>query len=254
MNVLLITGLLGFIIGLGNLVWIVVHNRRTTFINTVTSERVKWIGRLRENLSKFIGLTHSWLALRNEISSSRVEDIKGQIDILRYEIKLQLNPHAELDNQIIQKIDEIPDLASKPDVTLVHQSISRLVELGQSLLKEEWDKVKREAQRGAVAGTPTLCDRLKPTGVVSYASVGASAIIAGLLLATIGAGLAAKGAVIDKKSATELTSTKWSMNEELRRSLIRQSRDTRNGLMLIAFGSVLQIGGVAIQILQGGKR
>ena len=46
-----------FLIGLGNIVYNIPINRRTTYINSVTAERVKWINALRENISKCAGLT-----------------------------------------------------------------------------------------------------------------------------------------------------------------------------------------------------
>jgi hypothetical protein len=208
-DVALITGVLGFVIGLGNLAWIVIHNRRTTFINTVTSERVKWIGKLRGNLSKFVGLTHSWMPMRNDPNAAKSrEDLTRQIDILRYEIKLQLNPKAdpskEPDPKIIEKINEIPDLVVRADINPALAAMNELVRLGQDLLKAEWDKVKREAQRGALADTPTLLQRLKLVGPRFGGYVPISATIVGLVLAVVGAGWAANGVIIEKRTATEL--------------------------------------------------
>jgi hypothetical protein len=77
-------------------------------------------------------------------------------------------------------------------------------------------------------------------------------IIAGLIFIVGGAVHATTGAIIDKKTATELAS-KWTISEELRRSLIRQSRDARNGLIFVAVGSALQIGGVAVQLMSSRK-
>jgi hypothetical protein len=71
-------------------------------------------------------------------------------------------------------------------------------------------------------------------------------IIAGLLFTIGGAVLATRGAIINKQVATELAS-KWTLSEEVRRSLIHQSRDARTGLIFIAIGSMLQIGGIAVQ-------
>lgn len=217
-------------LGLSNLIWIIIHGRRTTFINTVTSERVKWIAKLRENLSKFTGRTHSWLNSRHD-TSQRAEEFKNEIDILRYEIKLQLKPSATPDDQIIQKINEIPNLASQTDINPALNAMNELIGLGQELLSTEWQKVKREAQRGALADQPTLLERLRhpSSGAIPFLPVGV--IVAGLLFTVIGAGLAAKGVIVSKTTATELASTKWGLNEELRRSLIRQSRDARNGLI-----------------------
>lgn len=233
-------------LGLCNLVWIIVHGRRTIFINTVTSERVKWIGKLRENLSKFTGRTHSWLAIQRD-ASPKVEEIKGELDVLRYEIKLQLNPGADPDKEIIQKINEIPDLASQSDLKPTLDAMNELVSLGQTLLGTEWRKVKREAQRGALADQPSLLERLNRHWPIAFVPSGV--IIAGLLLTVVGAGIAAKGVIMNKSVATELASTKWDLNEGLRRSLIQQSRDARNGLILVAIGSLIQIGGICAQLM-----
>ena len=46
-----------FILGVWNIINNYRINNKTAFINTVTSERVKWIGKLRENISRFCGLT-----------------------------------------------------------------------------------------------------------------------------------------------------------------------------------------------------
>jgi hypothetical protein len=77
-------------------------------------------------------------------------------------------------------------------------------------------------------------------------------IIAGLLFTVGGAVLAARGALINKQTASELA--KWTMSEELRRSLIRQSRDAKDGLIFVAVGSALQIGGIVVQLMSGRKK
>jgi hypothetical protein len=240
------------VLGLGNLIWIIVYGRRTTFINTVTSERVKWIGKLRENLSKYTGRTHSWLALRRS-DSTRSEEFKSEIDVLRYEIKLQLNPGADPDKQIIQKINEIPDLASQSDINPALNAMNELIGLGQNLLSAEWKKVKREAQRGALADKLTFVERLRLFRPGTVALVPISLTVFGLILTVVGAGLTARGVVVSQATATELASTKWGMNEELRRSIIRQSRDARNGMVFVAVGAMLQIGGLLFQLSGTGK-
>ncbi len=52
--------ILTFLLGVWNIVNNYRTSRRTSFINTVTSERVKWIEKLRENISTFCGLTYTW--------------------------------------------------------------------------------------------------------------------------------------------------------------------------------------------------
>ena len=65
------------------------------FINTVTAERVKWIGNLRGNISAFSGLIHYFaysIVPRKEDRTGKAEEIVRDLDNLRYLIKLQLNP------------------------------------------------------------------------------------------------------------------------------------------------------------------
>ena len=50
--------LVALILGVANLVYNYRINRKTTFINSVTSERVRWIGKLRDNRATVAGLIH----------------------------------------------------------------------------------------------------------------------------------------------------------------------------------------------------
>jgi len=192
------------------------------------------------------------LALRRS-DSTRSEEFKSEIDVLRYEIKLQLNPGADPDKQIIQKINEIPDLASQSDINPALNAMNELIGLGQNLLSAEWKKVKREAQRGALADKLTFVERLRLFRPGTVALVPISLTVFGLILTVVGAGLTARGVVVSQATATELASTKWGMNEELRRSIIRQSRDARNGMVFVAVGAMLQIGGLLFQLSGTGK-
>src|SRR3546814_5274716 len=78
--------ILTFLLGVWNIVNNYRTNRRTTFINTVTSERVKWIEKLRENISIFCGLTYTWSMSRVEGKPEASEYLK-QIDKLRHLIR-----------------------------------------------------------------------------------------------------------------------------------------------------------------------
>jgi hypothetical protein len=147
-DVFLFVGVLvSLAIGIGNIVHNLKINRRTLFINSVTTERVKWIDKLRQNISTFAGLTHHWVASRLE-DTSKSNPILRELDQLRVLIKLQLNPRSEIDRQIIRKIDEIPDLTHHPDKSKFTAAINELVSLTQILLKQEWDRVKEEARTG----------------------------------------------------------------------------------------------------------
>ena len=132
-------------------VWNIVNNyrasRRTAFINTVTAERVKWIEKLRENISQFCGFTYTWSVSKLE-DTERGKKIVEEIDKLRHLIRLQLNPDGELDKKIEELIAKIPDLTHETQTKQLKAELNKLVTTTQELLKSEWEKVKVESKRG----------------------------------------------------------------------------------------------------------
>jgi len=137
-------------------IWNIINHLKTTkkiaFINTVTSERVKWLDKLRHNISSFAGLTHTWTRELHETPESE-RMLLQEIDKLRYLIRLQLNPKEEngnknVDSRIEDLIAKIPLLT---DISLRDQldaALNELVIESQELLKEEWEKVKKESKKG----------------------------------------------------------------------------------------------------------
>ena len=150
-NVFLSLGvILTFVLGVWNIIYNYRNNRRTSFINTVTSERVTWIERLRGNISKFCGLTHTWVMSQLHGKDGE-EGVLKQLDELRYYIRLQLNPkpEASLDRKIETLISEIVTLCGpEPNQDKVLCAIDDLIKTSQELLKSEWDKVRDESKRG----------------------------------------------------------------------------------------------------------
>ncbi len=132
-------------------VWNIINNfrtsKRTAFINTVTAERVKWIDKLRENISKFCGLAYSW-SVSNLGGTERGNQHVEEIDKLRHVIRLQLNPNGELDKKTEELIAQIPDLTHNTQVDQLKYAINGLIETTQELLKSEWEKVKEESKHG----------------------------------------------------------------------------------------------------------
>lgn len=144
--------ILTFVIG----VWNIVNNyrlsRRTAFINTVTNERVKWIDKLRNNVSTFCGLTYTWRASGLEGQPGEADVLK-QIDKLRHLIRLQLNPDGDHDKEIERLIGRIPELTDESKTDELKRALNDLVEVSQKLLKDEWEKVKEESKRGDLKET-----------------------------------------------------------------------------------------------------
>ena len=150
MKVLWLGVFVTFLLGVWNLIYNYRNSRRTSFINTVTAERIKWIATLRGNVSKFCGLTHYWVKSQLH-GTGREAEVLLQLDELRYLIRLQLNPSpkAFLDRKIEKKITQIVSLCvPEPDQDKVMAAIDDLTKTSQELLKAEWDKVREESKRG----------------------------------------------------------------------------------------------------------
>lgn len=124
------------------------NSRKTLFINSVTASRIRWIDNLRENISSYCG--HTYHLSLTEITESEKQKIIKSIDILRFKIKLQLNRGDKLDEMILQKIDDIPNLTDSSKIELLAQAINELIIMTQDLLKDEWERVKRESINGPI--------------------------------------------------------------------------------------------------------
>jgi hypothetical protein len=70
-------------------------------------------------------------------------------------------------------------------------------------------------------------------------------LILGLVLAAVGAGVAARAVILTQLQADALASTQRNVNDALRDALLRQSRAAAWGLGLVALGTIVQIAGTA---------
>lgn len=145
------TGILvTLILGVYNAVQNYRTSRRTIFINTVTAERIKWIGKLRENISTFCGVAHYWRFSTQKGSTEELKKIE-EIDKLRHLIALQLNPKDQIDQKIQNLVGEIVSMSSghiEVSPKKYRDNLDELIKETQELLKTEWEKVKDETRRG----------------------------------------------------------------------------------------------------------
>ncbi len=137
-------------------IWNFVQNyrltRKTSFINTVTAQRVQWLEQIRQDVAKFIGLTHHWA--RSDLKGSDIEnDILREIDQLRYVIRLRLNLNDAPDRKIAGLVERIPDLTHETKRDELFKAIDNLTTATQEILKAEWEKVKKEAKDGDIKKT-----------------------------------------------------------------------------------------------------
>lgn len=124
--------------------------RRTTFLNTITIERIKWIDKLRTKIAEYVSAIRSFDTLsrsnENYFSSSSGQSEYRKINELNALIKLQLNAQSILDKNIIGLLDRIVLLAGNKKETQLYECEDILVKYSQVLLKMEWEKVKSEAR------------------------------------------------------------------------------------------------------------
>ena len=137
------------ILGLVNLYFNLRSARRTSFINTVTSERVKWIAKVRENVATLCSLCDQWMWHKTQESTP---DLQRQIESKKNEVRLQLNPGDPEDREIARLLDGLPSWVQSmtPEDYRARQTL--LINATQAMLKREWDKVKEEAVRGDLRG------------------------------------------------------------------------------------------------------
>ena len=123
-------------------------NRRTTFVNTVTSQRIKWIEQLRQDISAFGGLVYHWAHTELQDPTEERQHIK-EIDRLNHVIRLRLNPAGVHDKNIERILAEITKNTS--DQARIRDLLEELTLTAQTLLKEEWEKVKTESKKGPLS-------------------------------------------------------------------------------------------------------
>jgi hypothetical protein len=139
-----------FILGVVNAISNYRISKRTTFVNTVTSQRIKWIEQLRQDIGAFAGITYHWSHSEMEGKDGEVELLK-ELDRLRHVIRLRLNPSGKNDQAIEALIAEIPHYTDPSRQRELVEALERLTRATQALLKEEWDKVKRESVHGPLS-------------------------------------------------------------------------------------------------------
>lgn len=137
-----------FLLGVGNLIFNLKNSKRTTFINTVASERIKWIQNTRETISALCGRSYYWVMTQDEISTEESNEIRKEVDKLRVLVKLQLNPKSEKDEELIKLIDKIGEYTHSSHAENMKKLLEDIVKKSQLLLKDEWDKVRDESIHG----------------------------------------------------------------------------------------------------------
>ena len=108
----------------------------TKYIDTITNSRIQWMQTLRKYLCDFISAYNE-----NDANDTN----KNKMLLSKYQIQLHLNPNGPIDKVLVQILDEICESDNPMAET---QNISKLIMISQKYLKEEWERVKLETQKG----------------------------------------------------------------------------------------------------------
>ena len=147
-DILVITGLLiTLCLGLFNL-WFNWHiSKRSSFVNTVTSERIKWISQVRDRLAELLSVCEQWMMHRTQ---ERTPNLQSQIDTLRAELRLLLNPLDQEDVDVERLLLRLPDWHNSMTPEDFFAIRELLIIACKSMLKREWDKIKDESEKGRI--------------------------------------------------------------------------------------------------------
>jgi hypothetical protein len=129
-----------------------VTSRKALYVNAVTVERSKWIEKLRNNIATYTAAAHGlfYKAKFEDWEKGATSEYFAklrELQDLKSQLKLQLNPRGEIDANIIKLVDRLYHFARKWTVALeLEMTEHLLIEHAQWLLKAEWEKVKTEAR------------------------------------------------------------------------------------------------------------
>lgn len=141
--------LLTFLVGSAGLIISIRNSRKTIFINSITSSRIKYIQDIRNGIAEYCGLFYRYNILVEhdpKLSNEKLEILK-LIDKLKYQLMLYLNPEDKYwDNTIIKLIEDIRSrINENPE-----DQIKELITITQYLLKLEWEGAKLESRTGRI--------------------------------------------------------------------------------------------------------
>jgi hypothetical protein len=136
-------------------------DRRASFVNTVTSSRLKWIDSLRDEVAEFIATTTRLVSRRDSgLRDDKTEEMLLQREILVHQIALHLNPEDIQDQNIKKLTESISQLADSGGTSAeISASLTRLRDTTAIYLKKEWNRVKNESVGGGDSGALLLAAR-----------------------------------------------------------------------------------------------
>lgn len=135
-----------FVVSSANLVYSLWSNKRTVFVNTVTTSRLKWIDSLRDKVSELIAVTARLLDPEFASDKKNAGTLLLQPDTLLHQIVLHLNPHDPEDQRIRTLVDHVQELTDRGIFSdELADGLVKLRAATGDYLKKEWNRVKTES-------------------------------------------------------------------------------------------------------------
>jgi hypothetical protein len=128
------------------------NSKKTIYINSVTSSRIKYIQDLRNSIAEYCGLVHSYHANRLVTGGTEALEIQKRFDTLKYLVELNLNVVDDFfDPAILEMLKSIHALKDNSSIEEVEKKIEPLISIVQYLLKFEWEGAKQESKSGMLS-------------------------------------------------------------------------------------------------------
>lgn len=133
------------LIALTSVVFAIYNNRKSIYINTITTARIKYLENFRNLIADF---SSNVLSSKNiTADDKRIETIHR----LNFLIKLHLDKNHPFDKKIIGKINFITDHLCVAEKDKLSDEVNSLIELAQDVTLLEWRGIKKEAIRGILS-------------------------------------------------------------------------------------------------------
>lgn len=141
----LVGAVLGFIGSLLSTIGKSKDTSKDVLTRTVTNERAQWRNDLRELAGEFVENT---LRIASNDPGGSIYTLEKKRVLIR--LRLNPNPDHTLDASILASIRTIVQHVRAQNSDLLLESLEKFEQDIQSLLKQEWDKSKREAETGTL--------------------------------------------------------------------------------------------------------
>ncbi|PRS80653.1 MULTISPECIES: hypothetical protein [unclassified Bacillus (in: firmicutes)] len=160
----IIAGFVSVVTGIITIVIQVKNARRTSIVDTISSQRIEWVNKMRDNFVEFNDLIFIHIVKLNSFLRRTQEEKEWKDDFnfvesiatirrLQNNISLLVNPSEEYAKKLIDEVNNVLLFLVKHDEfdkSVAQQNQKKIISLQQVILKSEWSRTKQEIQNGKV--------------------------------------------------------------------------------------------------------